>query len=264
MAEKSSRKISLSYTDGLQGRVSFLEMGRKDAPVVVLVHGFAADLLTWQFCLVPMAAKYRVIALELPAHGKTHDAAGDCSLNYMADWLNETLGVLGVEAAHMVGHSMGGRIALALAEANPEKVLSLSLIAPAGIGGDFRREAFERYLSEGSEAAAHAAAIQLVGPDNASYVPVMTASLIAAATPERRETLLRFLRRIEAASGDLGVYDWSQLPCPVTVLWGDQDRVIPLPDGLPNLCVIEGAGHVPHIEASRRVTYHILEFLNVL
>nr|WP_303657302.1 alpha/beta fold hydrolase [Asticcacaulis aquaticus] len=239
-------------------------MGRADAAAVVFVHGFAADLLTWQFCLVPMAANYRVIAIDLPAHGKTHDAAGDCSLDYMADWLNAALNLLGVEAAHIVGHSMGGRIALALAEAHLEKVLSLSLIAPAGIGGHFHREAFERYLYEGSEAAAHAAAVQLVGTDNTAYIPALTSSLIAAATPERRETLLRFLRRIESASGDLGVYDWSQLHCPVTVLWGDQDRIIPVPDGLPNLRRIDGAGHVPHIEASRRVTNHILEFLNVL
>lgn len=263
-----SRRMALSRTEAHScGAMSYLDLGDKAAPAVVFVHGFAADLLTWSFCLIPMAANYRVIAVDLPAHGRSADAAGDCSLGFMAGWLSEALDILRVETAHLVGHSMGARICLGMAQAHAPQVKSLTLIAPAGMGGDFDRDALEQFLIEGSDVSARRAAEQLLGPESQASVDGLAASLQAAAPPARRDILLRFLRRIEAAHPTMGWYDWASLTVPHQVIWGGSDRVIPLPprERLPqNLHSLEGVGHLPHMEAPGRVTGLITEFLNEL
>ena len=132
MAVKPARRIALSLShDHSHGPLGYLEMGRPAGPPVVFLHGFGADLLTWSLCLGPLARDYRLIALDLPGHGRTHPDVGDGTLAFMTGWLDEALDGLGLASAHLVGHSMGARIALGFVLSHPARVRSLSLIAPA-------------------------------------------------------------------------------------------------------------------------------------
>jgi len=267
-----ARKIALKTHDAhSHGALGYLELGRTDAPCVVFLHGFGADLLTWQLCLVPLAASYRVIALDLPGHGRTAPDVGDASLHFMTDWLDEAFDVLGITDAHIVGHSMGAKIALGFALAHPERVASLALISPAGLGGEFHHDTLDAFLHDPEHAEILAA--QLVGPRGQALIPSLAQSLRQAADPVRREALAQLLGQaktyglahfngIMAPEG----FDWSKIRVPLTLLWGDHDRLIPMPEArrLPlsaPVHLIEGAGHLPHMEASSAIVSHLKEFL---
>ncbi len=263
----AARKIALRTHDGhSHGALGYLELGRRDAPCVVFLHGFGADLLTWQLCLVPLAARYRVIAVDLPGHGRTSPDVGDASLGFLTRWLDETFDVLDVRDAHIVGHSMGAKVALAFALAHAERVASLALISPAGLGGDFHHDRLDAFLGDPDQAAGLAQ--YLLGPKGEGLIAGLGQSLRQAADPVRVAALRKLMGQSMAYR--LGQspdgFDWSKIRVPLTILWGDHDRLIPMPEArrLPPrtpVHLIEGAGHLPHMEASGAVVSHLKEFL---
>src|SRR5277367_540258 len=100
----------------LGGRtVGLLRHGAPDAPPLVLVHGFAADKLAWQYNFAALARTYRVTAIDLPGHGESEIVTKAVPWRGMAGWLAALLGELGLERPHLVGHSLGARLCLALA-----------------------------------------------------------------------------------------------------------------------------------------------------
>ena len=99
-AAKPSRRIALSLCEThSHGPLSYLEMGRADGPCVLFLHGFGADLLTWQLCLVPLASQYRIVAVDLPGHGRTTADVGEASLAFMTGWLDEAFDALDIGEA---------------------------------------------------------------------------------------------------------------------------------------------------------------------
>ena len=267
LAVKRQRKISLSLShDHSHGALGYLELGDPAAPPLVLLHGFGADLLTWQFCLVPLASRYRVIALDLPGHGRTVADVGAADLGFMTGWLGEALDILGVREAHLVGHSMGGKIALGFARDYPERVAGLALVSPAGLGGDFHAEAMDAFLGAPDAEKACAVADHLLGPRGRSLGPALAKSLLDATADDRRlDALTRLLGQARAYGLALSPegFDWSRIRCPVTILWGDHDRLLSLPaaPNLPAVHIIEGAGHLPHMESPAAVVAALKEFL---
>ena len=262
----ASRKIALKTAVHSHGALGYLELGRADAPCVVLLHGFGADLLTWQLCLVPLAAHYRVVAIDLPGHGRSAPDVGDASLGFMVRWLDEALDVLDIPSAQIVGHSMGAKIALGFALAHSERVASLALISPAGLGGDFHHDTLDAFLHDTDEAEALAA--QLVGPRGKGLIASLAQSLRQAADPVRCQALMQLLGQSKTYGLALSPegFDWSKIRVPLTVMWGSHDRLIPLPEArrLPPSApvhLIDGAGHLPHMEASAAVVSHLKAFL---
>ncbi len=266
----TSRKISLSLCEThSHGALSYLEMGRVDGPCVVFIHGFGADLLTWQLCLVPLAAQYRLIALDLPGHGRSSPDVGSATLEFMTGWLDETFTALNISEAHIVGHSMGAKIALGFVLSHPHRVASLSLISPAGLGGEFHHETLDIYLNAQTEEACETLARHLLGPAGQNLVPALTKALFEAARePQRAKALVDLLGNAKTYGLALSPegFDWRHVRCPVQILWGDHDRLIPLPDAhrLPKSApfhLISGAGHLPHMESSAAVVAHLKAFL---
>jgi pyruvate dehydrogenase E2 component (dihydrolipoamide acetyltransferase) len=101
---------------------------------LVLIHGFGGDLDTWLFNIDALAAKATVYAFDLPGHGQSTKALADASGEGLGHALEGFMDALGIARAHLVGHSMGGAIALRMARNHPERVASLALISPAGLG----------------------------------------------------------------------------------------------------------------------------------
>ncbi|MAP80271.1 MAG: alpha/beta hydrolase [Aequorivita sp.] len=99
-----------------------------DGPAVVLLHGFLESSTMWQPVIAQLSKKNKVIAIDLPGHGKSGTISEEHSMELMAEVVNEILLHLNISSATLIGHSMGGYVALALTERFSEKVNKLILL----------------------------------------------------------------------------------------------------------------------------------------
>ncbi|WP_421931290.1 alpha/beta fold hydrolase [Phenylobacterium sp.] len=114
-------------------RVHYRDQGRADGPTVVLVHGFAASLHTWEPWVARLAPDYRVISLDLPGHGLTRAPEGYVAAQATnVAVVDELTRNLKADRFVIVGNSMGGGVAWAYALAHPERLRGLVLVDAAG------------------------------------------------------------------------------------------------------------------------------------
>ena len=220
-------------------QVSYLTMAPEDpsGDPVVLVHGFGGDKNSWLFVQQPLAEERTVHALDLPGHGASAKDVGDGTLTTLAETVGGFLDALGIERAHLVGHSLGGAVVAAVAKAAPGRVASLTLLAPAG----YTAEADATYLRGFAAATSRRELKPLLGRLFADP-SLVTRQLV--------DDLLRYKR----LDGDRQAIDTPArlegVDVPVTVVWGSADRILPPPDGTGER--VE-AGHMPHMEAANDV-----------
>lgn len=263
-------KRALAAFDG--GPAAYLSLGGGDGGgarlPAVLLHGFAGDLLTWQYVLTPLAAGRRVVAVDLPGHGGSTLDVGDGCVDAFAPWLLRFLDALDAPRVHLIGHSMGGAVALEAARRAPGRVASLSLIASAGLGPGFDLAFLRRVTALASAEEGTACAAGLFAGPSPLAARIGTLLHAQSADPRRRAALERIVEGsfVPAAAGAPPPVDWAGLAMPVQLLWGRGDRIIPLPprDRLPPavpLHLFDKAGHLPHSEAAGPVTAALRAFL---
>lgn len=114
-------------------RVAYSEWGERDRPVVVLLHGSPGSRRDFQGLGPLLGERFRVIAPDLPGFGRSTRPVPDYSIRAHSRYVAGLLDALGVERAHLVGFSMGGGVALHVAEAEPERVDSVVLLASIGL-----------------------------------------------------------------------------------------------------------------------------------
>src|SRR3954454_11975742 len=105
-----------------------------EGPAVVLVHGLALSSATWKYVIPALAERYTVLAPDLFGHGESAKPRGDYSLGAHASGLRDLMVALGIERATLVGHSLGGGIAMQLGYQFPERCERLVLVASGGLG----------------------------------------------------------------------------------------------------------------------------------
>src|SRR4051794_14036742 len=113
-------------------RVSYRQAGW--GPVIMLIHGIAGSSDTWEDVIEPLAERYTVIAPDLLGHGDSAKPRGDYSLGAYASGLRDLLLALGHERCSVVGHSLGGGVAMQMAYQFPERVERLALVSSGGLG----------------------------------------------------------------------------------------------------------------------------------
>jgi len=121
---------------GKQQQATFLLVsGPLDRQPVLFVHGFGGTSRNFSLNVAALAqVGYRVLAPELWGMGRSAKPRGRYSLDRWVEQLIEVMDHLGIQRAHVVGHSMGGAVAVRLAHQHPERVLKLALVAPLGFG----------------------------------------------------------------------------------------------------------------------------------
>jgi pyruvate dehydrogenase E2 component (dihydrolipoamide acetyltransferase) len=256
-AESGGRKIS--YAGAGDG-----------GDVVLLVHGYGGDRNSWLFLQEPLAARYRVYALDLPGHGTSAKDVGDGSIGVLADAVVavlDALGALGTGRAHLVGHSLGGAVALAVAARDPRRIASLTLIAPAGFGSEINAGYLRGFADARTRRELKPVLGQLFADEDLvtrQVVDDLLAYKRLDGVDEALYTLLGALLDGDAQRADsaaaVAVIGGA---VPMTVVWGSADRIIPAAqaesvDGAVRR-LIAGAGHMPHMERPAEVQAAIEE-----
>jgi pyruvate dehydrogenase E2 component (dihydrolipoyllysine-residue acetyltransferase) len=254
-------------------RLRVLELGSGAAVPVVLVHGFGADLNTWMFNQPALAEGRRAVALDLPGHGGSQKDVGPADAGALCAALADALGALGIARAHLVGHSLGGAVALALAERHAGRVASLSLIAPAGFGPEINAEFISGFVSAQRRRDMQAV-LSLLVHDPALVSRQMVEDVLRYKRLDGAQQALEALAAEWFPEKSVGIRAQKEgnaeaavsLKVPVQILWGRDDRIVPvthgevLADRLP-LHIIEDAGHLPHMEKAGEVNRLIARFM---
>jgi len=271
-------------TATVHGRsVSYLEAG--EGPVLLLIHGIAGQCENWREAIEPLARHHTVIAPDLPGHGASEAGGGDYSIGALASGLRDLLLALGHERATVVGHSLGGGVAMQLAYQFPEMIERLVLVSSGGLGPEvspvLRAAALpgaDLFISVtagagqrvGSVVGRGLAAIGLRPNADVAEVARGYASL---EDPDRRAAFLDTLRAVVGTRGQR-VHAGDRLylaeAVPVLIVWGARDSIIPVRHGkdahraIPGsrLEVFEDVGHMPQLEAPGRFIATLEHFLS--
>jgi pyruvate dehydrogenase E2 component (dihydrolipoamide acetyltransferase) len=244
------------FADTAFGRLRYAKRGTGDE-AVLLIHGFGGDLDNWLFNIDVLAESATVFALDLPGHGESTKSVADPSLAGLERAVVAFMDAVGIEAAHLVGHSLGGSIAMQTAIDAPARVRSLALIASAGLGPEINTDYIGRFIAAASRRDLKAVLEQLFAnpslvsrklvDDVLRYKRIdgVTEALSAIASANFAER--RQARQLGDAAGATGL--------PILVVWGREDAIIPAAHagGLGEHArseVIGGAGHMVQMEAA--------------
>jgi pimeloyl-ACP methyl ester carboxylesterase len=282
-AKPSSVGEVATRTATVHGRsIVYAEAG--SGPVLLLVHGMAGNSENWRAVIEPLARTHTVIAPDLPGHGESAPGGGDYSLGSLAAGLRDLLLALGHERATLVGHSLGGGIAMQFTYQFPEMVERLVLVSSGGLGPEvslvLRAAALpgaDLFIAAtagvgqrvGSALGRGLAAVGMRPNADLAEVGRGYASL---SEPERRSAFLSTLRSVVGTGGQrVAAGDRLYLAdaLPLLIVWGSRDPIIPASHGehahetLPGsrLEIFDGIGHMPQLEAPGRFVAVLERFL---
>ncbi|HEY2650490.1 MAG TPA: alpha/beta fold hydrolase [Solirubrobacteraceae bacterium] len=267
----------------LHGReVTYLAAGA--GPLLLLIHGIGGTFENWQGVIEPLAHRHAILAPDLPGHGGSAPGAGDYSLGALAIGLRDLLLVLGHDRATLVGHSLGGGIAMQLAYQFPQLVERLVLVSSGGLGPEvspvLRAAALpgaDLFIAATARTATTAGGLVRHGLAAVGFRPSADVAEVARgyaslADSDRRAAFLATLRGVISARGQtVDATDRLYLTAglPVLIVWGNRDPIIPVRHGqraheaIPGsrLEVFDGVGHLPHLEAPGRFVAVLERFL---
>ena len=254
-------------------RVHYVEAGQGEA--VVLVHGWNGSTFGFRHIIPELAQHFRVVAPDLKGFGySARPARSDYSLSAQADLVRAFMRRLGIERAALVGHSMGGGVAMTLALRYPASVSRLVLVDSVTAREQRRglrlglllRPLLPLMAAVGMRRSVVRRALRAVVHDPASATPE---AVEAHFRPLRMKGHLRAMGRQLVDRGRDAPLEPERISQPTLILWGEHDRVIPIATGdelavrIPNarLVRIRSAGHLPLEEQPESSNAALLRFL---
>ena len=254
-------------------------------PPVVLIHGMVNSSRHWEQVALRLAEDYTVIAPDLIGHGDSAAVRGDYSLGAHASSIRDLLAVLGIERATIVGHSLGGGIAMQFFYQFPQRTQRLALVSSGGLGrhvSPLLRGAALPGAAVGLWAAAHPRVLDALsalgermkrsGRGKGVYLQAVVRALRPLQRPGARRAFLQTLRSVIDARGQHvsardRLYLLSEFP--TLIVWGERDHTIPLAHGREAHEAIPGshfrtlprAAHFPHLEDPVGLAAAIREFV---
>ncbi|HET7784464.1 MAG TPA: alpha/beta hydrolase [Myxococcales bacterium] len=267
-ASGASRFVDI---DGLS--VRYRDEGK--GPALVLLHGTGSSLDTWDAWATVLTARFRVIRMDLPGFGLTGpNRNDDYRIESYVAFLDSFRLRLGLESFALAGNSLGGQIAWSYAVAHPQQIGALVLVDPAGYRIDrpalvfrlARIPVLASLLSRLDPGPMAAKTLRDAYGDPGKVTPELIERYRKLALREgnRRAFMARAALRGENRSADIG-----KVRAPTLILWGAEDRLIPVAHAyrfehaIPSarLIVYQGAGHVPMEEIGERTALDVEAFL---
>jgi pimeloyl-ACP methyl ester carboxylesterase len=263
----------LMEVDGI--RLHVRDRGPRDAPIVVMIHGTASHLQSWDDWAAGLEGSFRVVRLDLPGHGlSSPDPTGDYSDERTIALLAGLMDQLGLAKASIIGSSLGGRIAWKFAAAHPDRTAKLVLVSPDGFASpgfeygkapevpaslSLMKHFLPKRLLRPQLAAAYADGSKMSEATLQRYHDLMRA-------PGNREALLERMRQTVLEPPEPYL---EKITAATLLVWGEKDRMIPVSNAQDYLRVMPNAklvtfpdlGHVPQEEAPERSLQPVMAFL---
>jgi pyruvate dehydrogenase E2 component (dihydrolipoamide acetyltransferase) len=248
--------------------LQYLRVGEGEEAPLVLLHGFGGDINIWVFNQETLAeAGHAVYALDLPGHGQSSKDVGEGDLGSFVDAVAGFMDEMGIEKAHLVGHSLGGAIAGSFALAHPDRVASLVLISSAGLGEEINDDYIEGFIAANRRREMkNVLGLLFANPD------LVTRQLVNDELRFKRmdgvdEAMRAVADKVFPDGRQADVPDLSEVEVPILAIWGQEDQIVPVShtENLPSSArveILDGSGHMPQMEAAGRVNRLIEEFLD--
>ena len=245
----------------------FLRQGDGDE-AVVLLHGFGGDMQNWMFTAPHWPRAARCTRSTCRATAARPRTRGRVTSTRWPTPCWAFLDAQEIERAHLVGHSLGGLVAVSVALRAPDRVASLALIATVGLGEEINQEYIDGFVQAESRRELKPV-LQLLFADPDQVTRQLVDDVLKY---KRLDGVDAALRAIAGSAFQDGVQraqvadELAGLDLPVLVLWGSEDKIIPAahaeraPDGA-TVAVLDGAGHSPHMENAGEVNERLEQFL---
>jgi pimeloyl-ACP methyl ester carboxylesterase len=251
---------------------------------VVLLHGFAEDGAIWNNQAVYLSAYCRVIIPNLPGSGVSpasglpvasglSPAAAAVSMEELAEKVLELLDHLGIEKCVLIGHSMGGYVALAFAQANPERLIALGLFHSTAYADDeekivARRKGIAFISNNGAAPFIRQSTANLFSSYTREHDPGLISGMIDRYSSFSPDALISYYEAMITRPNRTAVL--RQFDGPVLFIAGALDTLIPIGHSLEqchlpaisHFHILENAGHSGMLEAPERSNAIIHSFLN--
>ncbi|MEY4579810.1 MAG: hypothetical protein RL701_4513 [Pseudomonadota bacterium] len=264
-------------------RRAFIQTGR--GPAILLIHGIGDSSDTWRDVIPSLARSYTVIAPDLLGHGRSDKPRADYSVAAYANGMRDLISALDIERVTVIGHSLGGGVAMQFAYQYPERCERLILVCSGGVCPEVNP--WLRLLAApnadvllpllrvpGARLLSHAVFRLLRQLDADVGVDAQDLMRMFDALPEQtaRRAFLRTLRSVIDWRGQaITMLDRCYLTegMPTLLIWGARDAVIPMRHGqiahaaMPGsqLEIFEQAGHFPYRQEPERFLYVVQHFI---
>jgi pimeloyl-ACP methyl ester carboxylesterase len=244
-------------------RVSYRAAG--SGPLLVLIHGIAGSSATWEEVMPGLATCCTVLAPDLLGHGQSAKPRTDYSLGAYASAIRDLIGALGYERGTLVGHSLGGGVAMQFAYQFPERCERLALISSGGLGHEL-----------------HLLLRAATLPGAEWVLPVLCGSglrdaeiwrsFVSLSDADARQAFIQTVRTVidirgQRVSATNRLYLAAELP--TLIIWGEHDPLIPVAHAYSahesiagsRLEVFANAGHFPHRDNPQRFVQVLVDFM---
>jgi pyruvate dehydrogenase E2 component (dihydrolipoamide acetyltransferase) len=247
--------------------LQYLKVGEGEGDPLVLLHGFGGDINIWVFNQEALAAEHTVYSLDLPGHGQSTKDVGDGDLASFVQALADFLDAMEIEKAHLVGHSMGGAVAGAIAKAHPDRVSSVTLIASAGLGPEINEEYIEGFIAANKRRDMRNVLKMLFADPDLVKRELVNDVLKFKRLDGVDEALRKVADKVFPDGQQADVPDLSEVSVPILVIWGSEDQIVPVShtENVPSEArveILEDTGHMPQMEAAGQVNRLVGEFLD--
>lgn len=241
-------------------RIRYLELGQGDGPPVLLIHGFGGDLNNWQYNQEALAQEHRTIAIDLPGHGGSSKDVDGGDIGSLTTTVQAFLDQMAIERVHLVGHSLGGAVALELAQTWPERIASVTLISPVGLGSEINMDYIRGFMAAKRRKQMQPVLEMLVA-DPAMVGREMIEDVLRYKRLDGVEVALRTVADAVFPDGHQSAdyrRSLAALEVPCQIIWGCADRIVPARhgesvEGPTPVHWIENAAHMAHMEQADQV-----------
>ena len=232
---------------------------------VVFLHGFGAEQAAWLPLVARIAVPNQMLAADLAGHGAA-SARAVAGFDALVDDMAQRLGEAGITSAHLVGHSLGAAVAVALADRGNLDIRSLTLMAPAGLGPWINGDFIAGFVGAKSEAALRVWMQNLVHAPERLGDAMVRAAFAARSGPSPSDALAALAQTLFEADTQLFSIRSAlqRLNCTCRVIFGQNDAILRPIDanGLPGAVALhrlDSVGHLPQVEAASLVGRLITE-----